>query len=82
MVVQLTDEEVTESSTYRELLGTDRLDLAVIPDSCKKAVVGMDAMASVQCLFNGSKVEILQRIVKRIFLRQLAHNRVLFPLWM
>ena len=81
-VVQLTDEEGEKSSTYRELLGTDRLDLAVIPHSCKKAVVGMDAMASVQCLFNGSKVKILQRIVKRIFLRQLDPNRVLFPLWM
>ena len=82
MVVQLTDEEVKESSTYRELVGTDRLDLAVIPASCKKAVVGMDAMASVQCLWHGSKVEILQRLVRRIFLRQLRHNRILFPLWL
>ena len=82
MVVQITDEEVEESSTYRELLGTDRLDLTVIADSCKKTMVGMDAMASVQCLFNDSKVDILHRIVKRIFLRQITHNRILFPLWM
>lgn len=81
MVVQLTDEEVLESSAYRELLGTDRVDLAVIPRTCLKAVVGMDAMASVQCLLNGSKVEALQRVVRRIFLRQLAHNRILFPTW-
>ena len=82
MVVQLRDDEIEESSTFRELTGTDRLDLAVIPDSCKKAVVGMDAMASVQCLLNGSRVEILQRIVRRIFLRQLQHNRILFPMWL
>ena len=81
MVVQLTEEEVLESSTYRELLGTDRLDLAVIPDTCKKAMVAMDAMASVQCMLHGSKVDALQRLVRRSFLRQLAHNRILFPLW-
>ena len=79
MVVQLADDEVKESSTYRELVGTNRLDLAVIPTSCKKAVVGMDSMASVQCLWHGSKVEILQSLVRRIFLRQLRHNRISFP---
>ena len=41
----------------------------------------MDSMASVQCLLNGSKVASLQEIVRRIFLRQLQHNRVLFPTW-
>ena len=81
MVVQLTDEEVLESSTLRELIGTERLDLSVIPDTCTKAVLAMDAMASVQCLLNGSKVAALQKVVRKIFLRQLRHNRVLFPTW-
>ena len=81
MVVRLTDREVEESSTLRELRGADRLDIAVIPKKCKKAVVVVDAMASKQALLHGSKVPAIMRVVRSIYLRQLQHNRVLWPVW-
>ena len=81
MIVRLTDDEVEESSTLRELRGADRLDIAVIPAECKKAVVVVDSQASEQALLHGSKVKAIMRVVRSIYLRQLKHNRVLWPVW-
>ena len=81
MVVRLTEEEILTSSTMRELLGILRLDVAIIPATCKKAIVVMDSFGAVQCLKFGSSVESLQRIVRAIFVRQLRLNRVLWPVW-
>lgn len=81
MVVLLTAAEVLTSSTMRELLGLKRLDLAVIPDDCTKAIVAMDSLASVICMLNGSRVESLQQVVRDIYKNQLRHNRVLWPVW-
>ena len=81
VAVRLTPEEVLTSSTFRELLGVLRLDLAIIPASCKKAVVALDSQAAVACLLHGSKVKALNDLVRRIFARQLKYNRVLWPVW-
>jgi len=81
MAVRLTDAEVITSSTMRELLGVERLDLTLIPDSCVKAIVALDSQAAVACLLHGSGVEVLQQIVRRIFLKQLQAGRVLWPVW-
>ena len=56
MAVRLGPEEVLTSSTLRELLGVKRLDLALVPLTCKKLIVLLDSMAAVHCLLNGSKV--------------------------
>ena len=82
MAVRLRSEEVLTSSTLRELLGVKRLDLALVPLTCKKLIVLLDSMAAVHCLLNGSKVTAIQTIVRDIFLNQLRHNRVLWPMWM
>ena len=81
MVIRLTDSEVFTSSTFRELLGVLRIDIALIPDSCKKAILVLDSYAAVQCLKFGSSIEVLQNIVRQIFLRQLRHSRVYCPAW-
>ena len=79
MAVRLTLDEVLTSSTFRELLGVLRLDLAIIPASCRKAVL---LQAAVACLLHGSKIKVLQDLVREIFARQLRFNRVLWPLWL
>ena len=81
MFVRLAPTEVATSSCMRELLGVLRLDLTSIPLTCSRAVVMCDSQTAVACLLRGSKVPELQRIVQRIFLRQLATGRVLFPVW-
>ena len=82
MAVRLTPQEVLTSSTLRELLGVCRLDLALIPDSCRKVLLPLDSQAAVQCLLKGSKVPELQKVCAQIFLNQLRHNRILWPVWM
>ena len=82
MAVRLTLKEVLTSSTFRELLGVLRLDLAIIPASCKKAVLLLDSQAAVACLLHGSKIKVLQDLVREIFARQLRFNRILWPLWL
>ena len=82
MVARLSPEEVLTSSTLRELLGVLRLDLALIPDDCRKVLLPLDSQAAVQCLLKGSKVPELQKVCAQIFLNQLRHNRVLWPVWM
>ena len=82
MAVRLTPEEVLTSSTLRELLGVERLDLALVPQTCRKLLLLIDSMAAYYCLLNGSRIEELQEIVRRIFLNQLKHNRVLWPIWL
>ena len=82
MAVRLTLEEVLTSSTFRELLGVLRLDLAIIPASCRKAVLLLDSQAAVACLLHGSKIKVLQDLVREIFARQLRFNRILWPLWL
>ena len=82
MAVKLTPEEVLESSTLRELLGVQRLDLSLPPRSANKIIVPLDSQAAVSCLLRGSKVKVLQRVVRQIFLNQLFHGRVMWPVWM
>ena len=82
MVVRLTPEEVKKFSTMRELLGVERLDIAVIPDACTKALLPLDSQATVACVKKGSGVPELRRVSQAIFLNQLRHNRVLHPVWM
>ena len=82
MAVRLTLREVLTSSTFRELLGVLRLDLAIIPASCKKAVLLLDSQAAVACLLHGSKIKVLQDLVREIFARQLRFNRILWSLWL
>ena len=81
MAVRLTPSEVLTSSTLRELLGVWRLDLSLIPASCRKAILALDSQAAVQCILKGSRVWELQKIVRKIYLRQLRYNRVLWPVW-
>lgn len=81
MAVRLHPQEIATSSTYRELLGVFRLDLAIVPASCLKAVVVLDSQAAVACLLKGSKVKLLQDLVRKIFARQLKFGRVLWPVW-
>ena len=82
MAVRLTPEEVLTSSTFRELLGVLRMDLAIVPNECRKLVVVLDSLAAVFCLLHGSKVESLQRLVRKIYKRCLKYNRVLWPVWL
>ena len=81
MAVRLTPSEVLTSSTLRELLGVWRLDLSLIPASCRKAILALDSQAAVQCILKGSRVWELQKIVRKIYLRQLRYGRVLWPVW-
>ena len=81
MFIRLAPTEVATSSCMRELLGVLRLDLTSIPSTCSRAVVMCDSQAAVACLLRGSKIPQLQQVVRRIFLRQLATGRVLFPVW-
>ena len=81
MAVRLAAHEIKTSSTLRELLGLLRLDLAIIPDGCTKAIVVLDSQAAVVCILRGSRVEELQRVVQQIYLRQLSLGRVLWPVW-
>ena len=82
MAVRLTPEEAEESSTMRELLGVLRLDLSLAPSSASKIILPLDSQAAVWCLLRGSKVPCLQRVVRAIFLNQLRHRRILWPVWM
>ena len=82
MAVRLTPEEVLKSSTFRELLGVLRMDLAIVPKNCRKLVVVLDSLAAVFCLLHGSKIESLQRLVRKIYKRCLQYNRVLWPVWL
>ena len=66
MAVRLAHHEILTSSTMRELLGVLRLDLALIPYSCKKAIVALDSQAAVACLLRGIRVPALQEIVEAI----------------
>ena len=81
MAVRLAKHEIRTSSTLRELLGVLRLDLAIIPDSCSKAIVALDNQAAVAILLRGSRIPELQAIVRKIYLRQVKFNRVLWPVW-
>ena len=81
MAVRLTEEEIWTSSTMRELLGVLRLDLTLIPDSCKRAIVALDNQAAVWALRKGSRVPAIQAVVRAIYLRQIKMNRVLWPVW-
>ena len=81
MFVRLAAEEVSTSSTMRELLGVLRLDLTSIPSDCSRAIVLCDSQAAVSCLLRGSKVPALQAVVARVFERQLRSGRILFPVW-
>ena len=82
MAVKLTPEEVLGSSTLRELLGVQRLDLSLAPRSANKIILPLDSQAAVSCLLRGSKVKVLQRVVRQIFLNQLRHGRIVWPVWM
>ena len=82
MVARLSPSEVLKSSTFRELTGVGRMDLAVVPDTCSKLLVPLDSQASVSCLLRGSRVIELQLLVAIIFGNQLRCNRVLWPVWM
>ena len=53
MFVRLRQDEIASSSTFRELLGIERLDLTVIPGDYARAVVMCDSQAAVFCLLNG-----------------------------
>ena len=81
MAVRLTEEEILTSSTMRELLGVLRLDLTLIPASCKRAIVALDNQAAVWALRRGSRVPAIQAVVRAIYLRQITMNRVLWPVW-
>lgn len=82
MAVRLTLEEVLTSSTFRELLGAKRLNLAMVPEECKKIILALDSQAAVACIKKGSKVPALQALCRSIFANQLKHNRVIWPVWM
>ena len=81
MAVRLARDEIGTSSTLRELLGVLRLDLTLIPDSCTRAVIALDNQAAVAILQRGSRIPELQAIVRKIYLRQVTLNRVLWPVW-
>ena len=82
MVARLGPEEVRKSTAFRELKGAGRIDLTLVPDSCSKLLLPLDAQASVSCLLHGSKVLELQLLVAIIFGNQLRCNRVMWPVWM
>ena len=81
MAVRLAKREIGTSSTLRELLGVLRLDLTLIPDSCVRAIIALDNQAAVAILQRGSRIPALQAIVRKIYLRQVKFNRVLWPVW-
>ena len=82
MVARLGPSEVRKSTAFRELKGAGRLDITLVPDSCSKLLLPMDAQASVACLLRGSRVPELQRLAAIILLNQLRCNRVMWPVWM
>ena len=82
MVARLADDEVDESSTFRELTGVKSLNLAAIPEECTKVLLPLDSQASVSTVLKGSRVPKLQALARGIFLDQLLHNRILWPIWM
>jgi hypothetical protein len=77
MVSPLSAQGIGASSTYRELEGIAKLDLALIPTSCDKAYVIVDNLAVVQILARGSRIPALQRLVVLIFKKCMACRRVL-----
>ena len=81
MAVRLAKHEIGTSSTMRELLGVLRLDLTLIPNSCTRAILALDNQAAVAILKRGSSIPELQAIVRKIYLRQVKFNRVLWPVW-
>ena len=82
MVARLSPSEVRKSSTFRELKGAGRMDIAIVPDTCSKLLLPLDAQASVSILERGSKILELQRLAAIIFRNQLRCNRVMWPVWM
>ena len=82
MAVRLTQTEVLKSSTFRDLLGVLRMDLAIVTKNCRKLVVVLDSLAAVFCLLHGNKIKALQRLVRKVCKRQLKHNRMLWPVWL
>ena len=79
--VRLRDDEVGKSSAFRECMGVDRLDLAVIPKRTSRAIVVCDAQAAVAVLTRGSSIPELNEVAVRVFKRQLRMRRILFFCW-
>ena len=81
MFVGLSDEAVKQSSTYAELEGILKADLALVPDSCKFLLPICDNQAATIILRKGSNHPLLHALAVAIFERCLRNGRVLIPVW-
>ena len=81
MFVNLSDKAVKQSSTFAELDGTLKADLALVPDSRKYVLPICDNLAATIILRKGSKHPLLHALAVAIFERCLRTGRVLIPVW-
>ena len=81
MFVQLSDEAVKQSSTYAELEGILKADLALVPDSAMFVLPICDNQAATAIIRKGSKHPLLHALAVAIFERCLRDGRIMIPVW-
>ena len=81
MFAHLSDEALKRSSTYSELEGILKADLALVPVSCRYVLVVCDNFAATIILQRGSRRAVLHNLAVAIFKRCLNLGRVLFAVW-
>ena len=81
MFIELSDEAIKQSSTFAELEGILKADLALVPDSCKFVLPVCDNLATTIIIRKGSKHPLLHLLAVAIFERCLRIGRVLIPVW-